>query len=249
MADLSKLVNALSNLTVIEAAELATMLQEKWATVEAGQPDVVRGAQKTTEGADIKLMQELIFQPSDVELQRFSKEEMAKGKTPDFKLMKGSELCGYCELKSPRDDWVFEFPDDIKPGESVTETRRSPTSNNLARQIESAGEQFDAVNPDHKLPNVLVLVNHAAGRTRSDLHVTVTGIRVPAGPRLYTLKPDKQRKVWEAARRVDLFLWIDAEKRTCQHVYPDDAVHRAAACRLLGIEIDEHDGAPDSLPL
>ena len=208
MADLSKLVNKLSNLTVIEAAELATMLQEKWATVETGQPDAVRGAQKPTEGADIKLMQELIFQPSDVELRRFSKEEMAKGKTPDFKLMRGS-ACGYCEAKSPRDDWVFEFPNDIKPGESVTETRRSPTTRS-ARQIESAGEQFDAVNPDHKLPNVLVLVNHAAGRTRSDLHVTVTGIRVPDGPRLYTLKPDKQRKVWEAARRVDLFLWIDA---------------------------------------
>src|SRR3984893_14918642 len=246
MADLSKLVNELSNLTVIEAAELATMLEDRWGAVQTGRPGALPMTRKPTEGADIKLMQELIFQPRNVVLQPFSKEERTKGKTPDFKLMKGSELCGYCELNSPRDDWVFEFPDDIKPGESVTETRRSPTSNNLARQIESAGEQFDAVNPDHKLPNVLVLVNHTVGRTRSDLHVTVTGIRVPDGPRLYTLKPDKQRKVWEAARRVDLFLWIDAEKRTCQHVYPDDAVHRAAACRLLGIEIGEHDGAPDS---
>jgi hypothetical protein len=181
-------------------------------------------------------MQELIFQPSDVVLQPFSKEERAKGKTPDFKLMKGSKLCGYCELKSPRDDWIFGFPDDIKPGESAIKTRPSPTSNNLARQIESAVEQFDAVNPDHKLPNVLAIVNHAAGRTRSDLHVTVTGIQVPDGPRLYTLKPDRQKQVWEAARRVDLFLWIDAQNRTCQHVYPDDAIHRAEACALLGIE-------------
>ena len=30
MADLSKLANELSNLTVLEAAKLATMLQEKW---------------------------------------------------------------------------------------------------------------------------------------------------------------------------------------------------------------------------
>jgi hypothetical protein len=77
--------------------------------------------------------------------------------------------------------------------------------------------------------------------------VTGTGIRVPDGGRLFTLKPDKQKRVWEAAQRVDLFLWVDAQKRTCQHVYPDDAVHRAAACRLLGIEIGEQDGAPDSL--
>lgn len=146
LADLPKLVNELSNLTVLEAAKLATMLQEKWGADETGQPGGVRAARKQTEGADIKLMQELIFQPSGVVLQPFSKEEKAKGKTPDFKLMKGSELCGYCELKSPRDDWIFEFPDDIKPGDSVIRTRPSPTSNNLARQIESAVEQFDAVN-------------------------------------------------------------------------------------------------------
>ena len=111
MADLSKLVNELSNLTVIEAGELAAMLQEKWSATETGQPGGVRAALRPTEDADIRLMQELIFQPSNVVLQRFSKQEMANGKTPDFKLMKGSELCGYCELKSPRDDWVFQLPD------------------------------------------------------------------------------------------------------------------------------------------
>lgn len=237
MVDVSKLVNELSNLTVTESAELANMLRDRWSTVEASQPGDGPTARIPTEGADIKLMQELIFRPSNVVLQPFSKEEKAKGKTPDFKLMKDSKLCGYCELKSPRDDWIFELPDDIKPGDPVSKTRPSPTSNNLARQIESAVEQFDAVNPDHELPNVLAIVNHAAGRTRSDLHITVTGIQVPDGPRLYTLKPDRQKQVWQAARRVDLFLWIDAQKRTCQHVYPDDAPHRAAACILLGIEM------------
>src|ERR1700674_5342054 len=57
---------------------------------------------------------------------------------------------------------------------------------------------------------------------------------MPAETRLFS-RPSK--RVWQAARRVDLFLWVDAQKRTCQHVCPDDAVHRAAACRLLGIEI------------
>ena len=242
------LVNELSNLTVIEAAELATMLQEKWDAAEASRPGGGRAARKPTEGADTKLMQELVLQPSNVVLQRFTKEEMAKGKTPDFKLLKGSELRGYCELKSPRDDWVFEFPNDIKPGESVTETRPSPTSNNLARQIESAVEQFDAVNPDHKLPNVLVIVNHAPGRTRSDLHVTLTGIQVPDGPRLFTLKPDRQRQISEAAQRIDLFLWIDPQTRIWQHAYPAEAVHREAACALVGIETGEEDDAPDPSP-
>lgn len=244
MTNLFKLVNELSKLTVIEAAELATTLQEKWSAAEAGQPSAVRVPLKPTEGADICLMRELIFQPANVGLQPFSKKEMDKGKTPDFKLMKGSELCGYCELKSPRDDWIFQHPD--QPG--VAETSSSPVSNNLARQIESAVEQFDAVNPDHRLPNVLVIVNHAAGRTRSDLHVTLTGIQVPDGPRLFTLQPDRRKLICAAARRVDLFLWIDADKRTWQHAYPADSIHREAACALCGVEIVEENEAASSVP-
>jgi len=34
--------------------------------------------------------------------------------------------------------------------------------------------------------------------------------------------------------------------RTCQHVYPNDATHRAAACRLLGLEISEESTAAKS---
>jgi hypothetical protein len=248
MADLSKLVNELSNLTVVEAGELAKMLEERWDTFESRRPGEVPKPRKPNEAADVELMQDLIFQPCNVVLQPFSKEEMAKGKTPDFKLMKGAELCGYCELKSPRDDWIFEFPDDIKPGESFTEMRPSPTSNNLARQIISAAEQFDAINPDHKLPNVLVLVNHAAGRTRSDLHVTLGGIPVPGAPHLFTLKPDHQKEVWKAARRIDLFLWVDPQTRSCQPLSANDAIHRAAACDLLGIDTSEQNAACDSLP-
>jgi hypothetical protein len=115
LANLLKLVNQLSNLTVSEAAELANMLADKWGAAETGQPAEARVRRKPTEGADTKLMQELVFQPYNVVLRPFSKEEMAKGKTPDFKLMKGGELRGYCELKSPRDDWVFEFPGNIEP--------------------------------------------------------------------------------------------------------------------------------------
>ena len=61
MVDLSKLVSVLSNLTVIEAAELVTMLEDKWGAVQTGPPGALPMARKPTEGADIKLMQELIF--------------------------------------------------------------------------------------------------------------------------------------------------------------------------------------------
>jgi hypothetical protein len=233
VVDLSKLVGALSDLTVLEAAELAEVLEKKWQrdprVDQIGRTTVVD--QNPTEVADTKLIQELIFQPREIVLQRFSKEETTKGKTPDFKLMKESKLCGYCELKSPRgDDWIF------KPSELVMETWHSPTSNNLARQITSAAEQFDAINPHHELPNVLVLVNHAVGRTRSDLHVTLAGIPVSGGPPLLTLKPDHLNEMREAARRIDLFLWVDPQNRSWQPLYVNDAAHRSALCSLFGTQ-------------
>jgi large subunit ribosomal protein L7/L12 len=43
MADLSKLVNDLSNLTVLEAAELAKMLEEKWGVSAAAAVAVAAG--------------------------------------------------------------------------------------------------------------------------------------------------------------------------------------------------------------
>src|SRR5579872_1448344 len=107
MADLSKLVSELSNLTVLESAELAKILKEKWEMQHDARID-----QGPDEEGDVKLIEELIFEPRGIVLQRFSTEEIAKGKTPDFKLIKESKLCGYCELKSPRDDWIW-------PGKSV----------------------------------------------------------------------------------------------------------------------------------
>ena len=49
MADLEKIVENLSNLTVIEAAELSTMLEEKWG-VSAAAPVAVAAASPGAEG-------------------------------------------------------------------------------------------------------------------------------------------------------------------------------------------------------
>ena len=46
---------------LLEAAELVTMLEDKWGAVQTGPPGALPMARKPTEGADIKLMQELIF--------------------------------------------------------------------------------------------------------------------------------------------------------------------------------------------
>lgn len=62
------------------------------------------------EAADAALMRELAFDPNGIALEPYSAAKLRLGKTPDFKLLKDGKLCGYCELKSPRDDFIFEAP-------------------------------------------------------------------------------------------------------------------------------------------
>jgi hypothetical protein len=47
---------------------------------------------------------------------------------------------------------------------------------------------------------------------------------------------EKQKKLWEAACRIDLFFWIDAHKRSCKHVSDLDAARHQEARELFGIE-------------
>jgi large subunit ribosomal protein L30 len=188
------------------------------------------------EEADIKMMRELVFTRPNVQLQRFKRKE--KEKRPDFRLVKDGEMRGYCELKSPRDDWVFDFPSDLEPGEHRVEVRPDPVAHNLGRQILRAAEQFNAVNPDHTLPNILVIVSHARRRGPADLHMVLTGIQVPNGDPLFVLPPEKQKQLWEAARSIDLYIWIDEHSRTCQNIRPVGAARINEACDLLGIKRD-----------
>jgi len=195
------------------------------------------------EAADIKLMRELVFDRRKIDLGRFSQKQM-RGKTPDFKLFKDLTLRGYCELKSPRDNWIFNFPSDLKPGEHRVQLRTDPTARNLAEHVIEAAKQFDTVNPDHALPNMMILVSHARRRGPADLHMALTGIQVPGGHPLFLLVDkekgwEKQKELWDAARSIDLFFWIDAHKRTCQHICPIGALRLTEACDLLGLKIPE----------
>jgi hypothetical protein len=47
---------------------------------------------------------------------------------------------------------------------------------------------------------------------------------------------EKQKKLWAAARNIDLFVWVDAHKRSCKHVSNLDAARNGEARELFGIE-------------
>jgi hypothetical protein len=184
------------------------------------------------DAAEEALIRELAFDANDIEAERYSDSDLKRGKTPDFKLFKHASLCGFCEMKSPRDDVVFEAP------ESGFVVRKNlPFYRKLGSHIRRAALQFDAVNPNHRLPNILAFVTHSPEIERRDLIPTIAGLPPPPdiGRRIFMLGRKMQEQVMHAARAVDLFLWIDAQKRTCQHLSVSGAPHQTWALELFGL--------------
>src|SRR5208282_78239 len=150
---------------------------------------------ETDEDADKRLIRNLIFEP-----RRLLAEDIPEdaGKTPDFKLFKDDALRAFCEMKSPTDGDLFDFPDDLEPDELRVEVRKDPAIFNLARHIAKAAKQFEAVNPDHAHPNILVIVNHARRKGPADLRLALEGIKAPNGRRFFPLVNDKDG--WEVQK-------------------------------------------------
>ncbi len=189
------------------------------------------------EDADKRLLRNLIFEPRGIRAEGIPED---KNKTPDVKLLKDGALRAYCEMKSPTDGDLFNFPDDLAPGEIRAEVRKDPAVFSLARLVAKAAKQFEAANPDRAHPNILVIVNHARRKGPADLRMALEGIRAPDGRRFFPLVNDEdkwevQKDVWEAARSIDLYVWVDPRKRTWQAFRPANAQRLAEACDLLGI--------------
>lgn len=85
----------------------------------------------------------------------------------------------------------------------------------------------------------MAFVNHAPEIARRDLHATVTGLSAGDGKRVFMFGETFQKKVLEAARKIDLFLWVDAETGALQHVSVNEARHQQAALDLLGLKNEE----------
>jgi ribosomal protein L30 len=209
--------------------------------VAVGGPDdftrVKKGSRKADEKADMALIKRALFDLHGLRLERVKKRRDEMG--PDFKIMKGQELVAYCELKSPRDDWILEPVQGENP-----KTRQDPFYRNLAKHIETAVMQFDAVNPDHAVPNVVVIVNHALDKDRRDLRMVFEGVPVPNGKPIPVVA--KQEEMQDAAKRIDLFFWIDArEPLPPKPLFNPDAPHAKTACDLFGVDSKSEKPAED----
>jgi hypothetical protein len=194
-------------------------------------PRVVAGAPAPDEAADAQRLRDLMCDANGIVLEPYDKAALNRGKTPDFKLTKNGELVGYCEVKSLFDPEALE-----DPPEGATAVRKNlPFYRKLGQHVRGAVEQLDAENPAHDKPNVMVFVSHTPDIERKDLIATIAGLPLPDGNRLFMLGRKMQGQVCKAARKIDLFLWIDATTGTCQHLTVADAEHGATALGLFGI--------------
>jgi hypothetical protein len=197
---------------------------------------MARGPQ---EDIDLQLVQEIVFAARGLTLERFTHAETVAGRTPDFRVFKDAELVAYCEVKSPRDDWLEDQLAAAQPLEIVGGPRNDPIFNRIARQIEKAVTQFDAVNGLRLIPNILVFVNHDTMSNINDLMETVTGyFQSESGEREPTIMHIAEGRLGSIKRRVDLYVWIDSRTRRVQgYVFgQEDAQHLQQICALLGLD-------------
>jgi hypothetical protein len=107
----------------------------------------------------------------------------------------------------------------------------------LGSHARDAARQLDSVNKGHKLPNIVAFISHCPDIERHDLIATIAGLPVPdSNRRLFMLGRKMRQQVIEAAKKIDLFLWTDANGRTLQHLSSDGALHWQAGLDILGLK-------------
>jgi hypothetical protein len=168
-------------------------------------------SRKPDEDADVALVERLVFERQGLNLERYSRAETLAGRTPDFKVVQAEATVAFCEVKSPRDDWLDEQLEVAPAFEIFGGLRDDPTFNRIARHVRKAASQFNAVNSDHTIPNILVFVNHAERNGFNDLYETLTGFaRTESGENIATMMHIAQGRIGEARSKIDLYVWADS---------------------------------------
>lgn len=147
-------------------------------------------------------------------VERYSKEEQRKGKTPDFKVFREGEFAFYSEVKeAQKDKWLENQLDDAAPGEIVGGLRPDPVFNRLTAHIHKARQQFESVNPDHGHLNVLIMKNEDEHVGFNDLLAVVTGYFFAedgSAHKIYSTFSDG--RMVSDFEHIDLIIWLDQYK-------------------------------------
>ena len=170
--------------------------------------------------------------------EKFSKEELGNGKTPDYRVYKDDELFSYCEVKNAqKDTWLDDKLDKAEPGEIVGGLRKDPVFNRLSAHIHKARKQFDAVNADEKLPNILSFYNEDKQSGFLDLMAVTTGNFFAEGGAVFPIyKHVSEGRIKEDIEKIHLFIWLDAHKPHRFLFNTTNAKFQSELCATFGFD-------------
>jgi hypothetical protein len=178
------------------------------------------------------------FAKRGLRVQRFSKEEIRRSKTPDFRIFRNEEFVMFCEAKHLQcDDWLDKRRDNAAPGQIVGGVRADPLFNRLTNHVHEAVKQFNSVNPRHEHPNTLFFANSDRVSDVLDLIAVLDGmLRAESGVREPIYTPYFDGRIRKERFTVDLFIWwnvwMNKEPQRVWH----PSIHHQRVCELLGCD-------------
>ncbi|MCI0724328.1 MAG: hypothetical protein L0338_35995 [Acidobacteria bacterium] len=177
--------------------------------------------------------------------ERFSKEEIGRTRTPDFRVFKGQQLVSYCEAKHVRqDDWLDNQMTDARPLEIAGGAHPDPIFNRLTTHIHEAAGQFEAVNPTRDHPNILVFANSDRLCKFLDLIRILTGNEyTDTGEVEPIFTQYSEGRIRTEKHKVDLYVWKDlwqGGNPRIRFFYVLSSVHYGKLCELFGSDPAMH---------
>lgn len=166
---------------------------------------------------------------------RFDKIELRSRRTPDFQVFSEGHLVFYCEVKTAqKDPWLEDQLEQAPPLTLVGGTRPDPIYNRLSNYVHQASQQFDSVNPEVELPNVLAIVNEDEGAGLTDLVSVLTGYAF--GERMTPVQMFRnysEGRIREEKLRIHLYMWFGEGGPSPRNFWPE--VHRGHHDRLIDL--------------
>lgn len=181
--------------------------------------------------------------------EKFTKEERREGKTPDFRVFKGTDHVAYCEAKHVQhDEWLERQLEHAKPLETVGGMRLDPIFNRLTSHVHTAAQQFAAVNPDRKYPNILFFQNSDTACGMTDLLAVLRGNFYGKGGAVEPIyKQYSEGRIKDEKLTIDVYLWFDdwkASPQITKSYYWEDSRHYQTVCELLHSDPKNHRHVP-----
>ena len=172
---------------------------------------------------------------------RFSKQEMRKSKTPDFRVSKNDEFAFFCEVKTSKNDsWLNEQLIKIRVGYITGGLRNDPIFNRLTDDIYKAVKQFDAVNPKQEFPNVLAIVNRDENCGFLDLLADLTGNFYADDGSVHPIYARfSEGRIKEKKEKIHLYIWIDEFRPDRLFFFQTNEAHHLKLCELFGVNADD----------